>query len=53
MSSSNQENQASQGCCGSTNESFDCAAIMERFKNCCENTKPEVHILVIVNTYSG
>jgi hypothetical protein len=41
MSNSNQKNQASQGCCSNTNESFDCAAIMERFKNCCESTKPE------------
>jgi len=41
MSNSNQENQASQGCCGSTNESFDCAGMMERFRNHCESTNAE------------
>ena len=41
MSNSNQENQATQGCCGSTNESFDCAAMMEQLKGCCEGTNTE------------
>jgi hypothetical protein len=41
MNNSNQTNQTSQGCCDSTNESFDCAAMMEQFKSCCEGTKSQ------------
>ena len=41
MIKSNPQDQVSQGCCGGTNEVFDCTAMMERLKNCCENSQPE------------
>lgn len=41
MSNNDHVNQVSQGCCGSANESFDCAAMMEQFKNCCESAQWE------------
>jgi hypothetical protein len=37
MGNSNQTSPESQGCCGNTGESFDCAAMMKQFMACCEN----------------
>ena len=41
MNSSNEANQMPASCCGKTSESFDCAAMMEMFKNCCDSTDKE------------
>lgn len=41
MNTDNQQKQAPQSCCGDANEPFDCTAMMERLKRCCENSQPQ------------
>ena len=42
MNSNSKANQPSQACCADASESFDCAAMMEKFKNCCEGDNQKV-----------
>ena len=43
MISNENAGQASPGCCDAENDSFDCAAMMEKFKDCCDSAKEDEH----------